>query len=362
MTLDSVAALRERDWASEGVDVAPLRYAVVGLGGYARGVSLPAIERGEKATVGAVVSGDPAKAERVAAEYDAVALSYEAYAAGEATGAYDAVYVATPNREHRPHVETAAEHGRHVLCEKPLDATVERAAASVEACETAGVRLMTAYRMQTDPVVRGLARAVADGLVGDPVKLFGDFTFPVLAGDRGVDQWRLDGRLAGGGALYDVGVYPLNTARFLLDADPVAVTATAVGGDGDERSPEAPFAEVDAHTHFHAEFPDGVVGNFSASFRGSGRATLTLVGTDGALRITDAFQPGSDRRIVVETDGERVTLDGVGGDETVAEFDYFAHAVRTDGEIDPDGHDGLTDQRVLAAIQRAATDGERVEL
>lgn len=363
MTIDSVATLRERDWATEDpADVEPLRYAVVGLGGYARNVSLPAIERGSYAAVGAVVSGDPTKADRVAAEYDAVPLSYESYAAGEATGAYDAVYVATPNREHRPHVETAAEHGRHVLCEKPLDATVDRAAASVEACAAADVRLMTAYRMQTDPVVRGLRRLIAEGVVGDPVKLFGDFTFPVLAGDRGVDQWRLDAALAGGGALYDVGVYPLNTARFLLDADPVAVTATAVGGDGEERSSATPFAEVDAHTHFHVEFPDGVVGNFSASFRGAGNATLTLVGTDGRVRVEDAFQPSHDRRVVVETGDERVEIEGVGGDETVAAFDYFAHAVRTDGAIDPDADDGLTDQRVLAAIRRAATDGERVAL
>ena len=363
MTIDSVAALRERDWATEEpADLEPLRYAVVGLGGYARHVSLPAIQRGSYAAVGAVVSGDPEKADRVAAEYDAVPLSYEAYAAGEATGAYDAVYVATPNREHRPHVETAAAHDKHVLCEKPLDATVDRAAASVAACETAGVRLMTAYRMQTDPVVRGLRRAVADGLVGDPVKLFGDFTFPVLAGDGDTDQWRLDGGLAGGGALYDVGVYPLNTARFLLDADPVAVTATATGGDGDERSAADPFAEVDGHTHFHVEFPGDVVGSFSASFRGTGNASLTLVGTDGRVRVDDAFQPARDRRVVVKAGDERVEIEGVGDDETVAAFDYFAHAVRTGVEIDPDGQDGLTDQRVLAAIQRAATNGERVEL
>ncbi|MEZ3116691.1 Gfo/Idh/MocA family oxidoreductase [Halobaculum sp. MBLA0147] len=376
-TSDLLAGEHEPDWDT-GVD-GTVAVAVVGLGGYARGVSLPALAAGGYTTVGAVVSGDPEKAATVADEYGATALTYDDYAAGEATDAYDAVYVATPNRDHLQRVETAAAHGRHAIVEKPLDATSERAAAAVDACEAADVRLMTAYRMQTDPVIRRLRTAVDDGFVGDAVKLFGDFTFPVLRGSAGPDQWRLDPHLAGGGALYDVGVYPLNTARFLLDADPVAVSATLQGGnpraDGDgsdaggagaarddHQSTADPFVGVDEHTHFQVSFPDGVVGNFSASFTGHATAALEVIGTAGRVRIEDAFQPGRDRVVRVERGEETVTLEGVGGDETRAEFDYFAHAILADEPIEPDGHDGLVDLHVLEAVLDAAHRGERVSV
>jgi xylose dehydrogenase (NAD/NADP) len=360
------AEFDRRDWdtGSDGT----VSFAVVGLGGYARAVSLPAIQSGEYTDVGAVVSGDPEKASDIAAEYDAVALSYDEYAAGEATDAYDAVYVATPNRKHRPHVETAAEYDKHAIVEKPLDATAERAAEIVETCETAGVRLMTAYRVQTDPAIRRVREALAAGVIGEPVKLFGDFTFPVMGGSRGPDQWRLDADLAGGGALYDVGVYPLNTARFLLGEEPVSVSAVMSDGgeqtvSGDEkRTDDDAFAEVDEHTHFQVSFPDGVVGNFSASFSGHSTTFLDVIGTDGRLRIENAFGPSGDREITVETGEGTATFDGLGADETREEFDYFAHAILTDAVIEPDGADGVTDLRVMEAVVDAAARGVHVDL
>lgn len=349
---DLFDSFADRDWDTDPDGT--VAFAVVGLGGYARNVSLPAIADGDYTTVGAVVSGDPEKAAETAAEYDARALSYEEYGAGEATESYDAVYVATPNRHHRPQVETAVEHGKHAIVEKPLDATAGRAQAIVDSCAAADVRLMTAYRMQTDPAIRRVREAIRDGVIGDPLKLFGDFTFPVLGGSRGPEQWRLDADLAGGGALYDVGVYPLNTARFLLGEDPVAVSAIA-SGDG-------AFADVDEHTHFHVEFPDDVVGNFSASFSGHGSTFLTVVGTDGTLRIENAFGPGGDREVRIETSSGTATLDGLGADETREEFEYFAHAILADAEIEPDGEDGVTDLRVMEAIRDAAESGTRQSL
>jgi xylose dehydrogenase (NAD/NADP) len=150
-----VDAASARDWDTDPEGT--VRMAVVGLGNYGRNISIPAIEAGDYTDLSAVVSGDPEKAARVADEHDALALSYEAYAEGEGEGAYDAVYVATPNRLHLDHIRTAADHGKHAICEKPLEATTERARAAVEACDEAGVTLMTAYRMQTDPVIRALA-------------------------------------------------------------------------------------------------------------------------------------------------------------------------------------------------------------
>lgn len=363
------ADARRRDWADDGDD-AVTRIATVGCGNYARSVSIPAMARGDYAAPTVVVSGDPQKRSRLADEFGVIAIDYDEYEAGAATDEYDAVYVATPNRLHLPHVETAADHGKDVICEKPLEATVERAERLVTACEDAGVRLMTAYRMQTDPVVRRLREFVAAGGIGELQRAFGDFTFPVLGGEAGPEQWRLDGRLAGGGALYDVGVYPLNTARFVADADPTTVSATI-------RSPDPAFDEVDQHVDFRVEFGgdaatggsedgpaagDGWVGNFSASFSGHPNTSLELLGSEGRIAVRSAFQPGADREVSVEATEGTVEFVGAGADETVEEFDYFAHAVATGSDIEPDGADGIVDMRTLTAAQTSARTGARTEL
>ena len=347
-TLDG---FEHRDWDSHpGGEV---RMAVVGLGTYARHVSVPAIEASDYCRFTVGVSGTPETRREVAGEHDVHTIDYGDYADGAATDAYDAVYVATPNRLHLPHVETAAAHGKAVLCEKPLEATVDRARRVVEACEEADVTLMTAYRMQTDPVVRRLREAISGGVVGSITRAFGEFSYDVLRGSRGPDQWRLDADLAGGGALLDVGVYPLNTTRFLLDTDPAAVYGET------RRSP--PVESVDEHVDFQVQFPD-VVGNFAASLTGHPNATLTLQGTGGSIRLRSAFQPRSERTLVVDTDAGHAVFEAVGRDETREEFDYLAHCLLTDQRPEPDGRDGLSDVETMMAVYDSARSGRRVSL
>ncbi|MFD1567078.1 Gfo/Idh/MocA family oxidoreductase [Halolamina litorea] len=222
---------------------------------------------------------------------------------------------------------------------------------------------MTAYRMQADPVIRALGSFVSAGRIGQPTKAMGEFTFPVLAGSKGPDQWRLDAELAGGGALVDVGVYPLNTARYLLGSDPVAVDATARASEpfGDRPDdPESPRL-ADEHVHFLAEFPEGTTGEFTASFSGDADSWLELVGESGRIRIENAFVPNGERTVRVSTDAGDVTLSGIGADETVEEFDYFAHCVLTGTPPEPDGRDGLTDVAVMDAVYEAAATGRRTD-
>ena len=334
--------VRRRDWDTD--TEGEIRLAVVGCGGFARGVVLPSIEACKYLTATVGVSGSASNRE-ASADYGLATTDYDGYADGELVDRYDAVYVATPNRLHLPHIETAAAQGKAVISEKPLDATSDRAEQAVAACESAGVPLMTAYRMQTDPLFRRLREFLDDGGIGTVTRLAGDFTFPVLAGSRGPDQWRLDRELAGGGALVDVGVYLLNTTRFLLGEEPESVS-------GHTRT-SGPFSDVDEHVDFRVVFDD-VVGNFSASFSGQPTAEYTVYGTDGTVRIDDAFQPNRDRRLVVETADAQYELDGAGGDELREEFDYFAHAVLTGRAIEPDGADGLADVRLIEQVYESA--------
>ena len=118
----------------------------------------------------AVVTGSAAKGAETATEFgiDHV-LDYDGFLAGDAIDAYDAAYIATPNATHPKFVEGAAEHGIHVLCEKPLAATREGANRAIEACGDAGVTLMVAYRLQAEPTVRRTREVFRDGVNGFPV-------------------------------------------------------------------------------------------------------------------------------------------------------------------------------------------------
>jgi xylose dehydrogenase (NAD/NADP) len=349
-------AFEARDWAVEGVaEEGPLRFALLGLGLFTRNSVLPAIEDSDLATASCLVSGSREKAERVAAEAGADhALTYEEYHEGAASDGYDAVFVCTPNALHLEAVETAADLGKAVLCEKPMAATVEGAEGIVAACADADVPLMIAYRMQTDPGVRWARELVRDGYVGEPIHARGSMSqrlFGVREDDPG--QWRLDPDLAGGSSLIDLGIYPINTLRFLVDADPEAVQAI-------QRSPDDPFAGVDEHVSFEARYGDGTLLAGTASQNAYEEGHLHLTGSEGELALESAFMGPVRVRVDGDHGEARVGFEDV--DEVFEELEYFATCVLAGRDPHPDGEHGLVDMQTIAAMYRSAETGERVEV
>ena len=342
-----------RDW--ETVDpesTATVRFAVVGLGWFTRGRALPALAASDRCEPTVMVSSTTEKAERVARETDGAAtgITYEEFHEGAAREEYDAVYVCTPNALHLDHAETAASYGKDVLCEKPMERDSDRARALVETCESADVDLMIAYRMHTEPAVRRARELVEAGYVGEPMEVRGDMSQRLL--DRinpDPDQWRLDEELAGGGALFDIGIYPLNTARFLLDADPVAVT-------GRTASTHAAFDDVDETVTFTLEFPDDVYAACYASHNARQSSAITVTGTEGQVRVEPAFFQDQTRELHVSRGDGRASVELSRVDQMREEFDYFADRVRGDAAIHPDGEHGLVDVVTMEAVYEAAAD------
>ncbi|MFC4450411.1 D-xylose 1-dehydrogenase Gfo6 [Halorussus aquaticus] len=357
-----------RDWqtAAEGT----VRIALLGLGGFAREHVLPALasdasnvgarsdaaaDRTRFCEVTALNSGSPEKADSVADRHGVgTVLTYDEFEAGEGADAFDAVYVAGPNALHLDYARTAADHGKHVLCEKPIETSADRAREMVRACEDAGVTLMVGYRPQIEPAMRRLREMVRDGVLGDPVTFHGWFTGHILDAG-GPDQWRLDPEMAGGGALMDVGVYPLNAVRFLLDAEPVAVRATTT-------TPHDQFEGVDEHVAFQLEFPEGGSASCSASYHAQADDRLRLVGTEGQAELAPAFDSEIAPTLTVERGDQRVEYTGPFVNEVAEEFDYFAHCVLTDARPDPDGRDSVADMEAVEAIYESAETGRRVEV
>lgn len=345
---------RDRDWERDGVE-GTVRIAVVGVGGFARNRALPAIADGEYCETSALVTGSPERARPLADEYDVNhVIDYDAYLAGVAGDAYDAVYVATPNATHGRYAVAAAEAGKHVICEKPLETTVETAREVVDACAAAEVTLMTAYRLQVEPTVRRTRELVREGAVGDVVQIHGSFSHPILE-HAGPDTWRLDPDLAGGGALVDLGIYPLNTIRFALESDPVCVYATTHTG-------EAPFDAVDEHVAFQLDFPTETTASCTASFDAHASSRLELIGTEGRIAIASPFGGVVPQEMVVESGDLRMEYTGPPVDEVREEFDYFGTCVLAGIVPEPDGHDAVTDLRVIESAYESATSGRPVDL
>jgi len=353
MTSDTLPDRESRDWQT--VRDGTVRFALVGVGWWTQEFVLPAVEASDLCTTTTVVTSSAEKAERVREEYDSVerALTYEAFHDGAASDAYDAVYVCTPNATHLEYVESAAAQGKPVLCEKPMEATRERAESLVEAVDEADGTLMVAYRMHTEPAVRDARALVRDGAIGDPVLLVGENSQPLLEMIPDPDQWRLDPDLTGYGAsVMDLGVYPLNTARFVIDADPVSVQAS-MRSEGDA------FADVpDEHAVFSVEYDDGTLASFSSSQNGSDETRLEVVGTDGRIELEPAFH--MDTALSVTVDGETIDVETDEVDQMEYEFDYFANQLLADEPVYADGEHALVDMRALEAIYEAAETGETV--
>lgn len=287
---------------------APLRLGVLGGGSHVFAQAIvPAVEARDDVELVAVASRSGARDPRWA---DVAVESYQ-----DVLDASEAVYIPLPNDLHRPWVEAAAAAGVHVLCEKPLAPTAADAAACAAACEQAGVLLAEAWMTPFHPVGEVVARAVADGLVGELLRVDTTFTFTI--GPDAADNYRWSAA-HGGGALLDLGIYTLGPVLDLLD-DPRPV-ATAVRMRGD----------VDTTFQTVLRGSGGVLATCTGSFEAPERQLLEVTGTTGRLRVERPFTPdaGTDAITLLDDDGTR-TLPVPGAcDPYAAMLGAFVAAVR----------------------------------
>ncbi|MCY1013248.1 Gfo/Idh/MocA family oxidoreductase [Nannocystis pusilla] len=307
--------------------------------------------RGESELV-ALVSGDPVKREALP----------ERYASIEALGDYrefedvlrrarvDAVFVATPNTHHREFTERAAKLGVHVLCEKPMAPTVADCEAMIGVCREHRVKLMIAYRLHFEAANLQAIEALEGGKIGDPRMFSSLFTQQVRPGDI-----RTRAELAGG-ALLDLGVYPINAVRYLFREEPIEVLA-AVSSSGDAR-----FDGVDETTSAILRFASGRVAQLTVSLGGSSMGYYRVVGTEGDLYADPIYDYEQGLKFVLTTEGKSREHKFPARDQFAPELVEFSRCVLEDREPEPSGEEGLADIRVVEAILQSARSGRAVQL
>ncbi|WP_433082908.1 Gfo/Idh/MocA family protein [Dactylosporangium sp. CA-052675] len=228
------------------------------------------------AELAAVGSRTAESAERFASVHGAARAHGSWQALVEDPGV-DAIYVATPHSAHYEASMLALRAGKAVLCEKPFTLAVAESEEMVATARESGVFLMEAMWMRCIPAIRRMAELVRDGAIGDPVSVHADFgmqgPFPETS--------RLRDRKLGGGALYDVGIYPVTFAHLFLGV-PAAVRAWARMSDGG----------VDENTGMLLGYDSGAIAALTCSLLGDTARTGTVTGTLGRIDVRrDFFHP-----------------------------------------------------------------------
>lgn len=324
-----------------------VRYAVVGAGNIAQVAVLPCFEHAkDNSELVAIVSGDSAKRNELRKKYD---LKYDADYADLETlltaAKVDAVYIATPNSNHWDFTERAAKAGVHVLCEKPLAMNANDVQAMQDVCNAANVKLMVAYRLHFDEATLAAYDLISNGKVGEARIFESTFTHVVRSGDIRTQAE------SGGGALLDLGVYCINMARHVFQAEPVQVSAMSVIRNG-----------VDETTTATLRFTNDRIAHFTVSNAGSSVSSFRVVGSDGDLLCEPAYE-------YAEAQVHRLTREGKTHKETYGKRDQFApqlihfsDCILNNREPKPSADEAYADLRIVDAIARSAATGEIVVL
>jgi predicted dehydrogenase len=334
-------------------------YAIVGLGRLSLNQILPALSNSKYSKVTALVSGDRAKALKIAHQYgvpESAVYSYQDFERIGGNPRVQVIYIVLPNAMHREYTVRAAKIGKHVLCEKPMATSVADCQAMIDACKSANRKLMIAYRSQYEPMDRMIAKMVKENTLG-PLR---DFIASNSQNVGDPTQWRLKKALAGGGPLPDVGVYCLNAARFISGEEPYETVATTTQLLDDPR-----FTEVESSVHFVLRFPSGFTATCMASYAGHESRFFRVQGPQGWAEMSPAFSYNGLRLrhgnlVEGRNATTEVSIDPV--DQFAREIDHMSQCVINDKVPHTPGEEGLQDQRIIEAIYESARTGRAVKI
>ena len=338
-----------------------LGVALCGLGGFATASIAPELPAAKNVFLAGVITGDyGGKGRAWAAKYGFPEKNIFGYAEmAQLADAKDIaiVHVVTPNSLHEAHTIAAAKAGKHVMCEKPMATSSAQCEAMIAAAKAAGVTLGVSYRLQWEPHHVKAAELLASGTVGELSNGNYEFSWGYASGladperRKSIKQWLLDPKMAGGGAMFDTGVYPVQAACFLTGKTPIAAR-----GLPSTRHKDLFPAGVEETMSFELTFADGFQALCRASYSGNFHQCTTY-GPKGIVEILPGLPTGSvfgqsangkpnPKRLVVNRKD-------VAAEDTLqlgALLDAFAASIRNRMPFKADGAMGLRDIRIVEAV------------
>lgn len=332
----------------------PVRFGIVSTAKIARDWVIPAMKAVPECEVVAISSRDGARAASVASEFG-IANHYGSLAEMLRDDAVEAVYIPTPNNCHVDEAIAALDAGRHVLCEKPLGIDAAEAERLEAAQRRSGLQVSEAFMVRYHPRWLAARDIIRSGRLGRVTQIHA--TYSVM--NDNPDDIRFRPEL-GGGALGDVGIYPITAARFLFEAEPIAATATfetkAPGG-------------VDIAVAGLLEFPDNRNLLFSGALLQAWAHWIMVIGTEGWMELPVAVWPSAEQETVIRIRGRDDLYDQNVEVIRFAPANQYEHEVRTfaraiRGEIEQPWPiaNAVAGMRTLDAIRQSAATGGRIRI
>jgi predicted dehydrogenase len=316
---------------------------VLGAANIALKKVIPGMKKSALADVVAIASRDIAKA-RAAANELGIPRAYGSYQELVDDPDIEAIYNPLPNHLHVPWSIRAAERGKHVLCEKPIALTAKEARQLLEVRDRTGVKIGEAFMVRTHPQWLKVKEIVSSGRIGELRLISGHFSYyrRDTADVRSRVEW-------GGGALMDVGCYPITISRWLFDAEPTEVVGLI------DRDPEM---GIDRLTSGLLRFARGQA-TFSCATQLVAYQAVQIFGTTGRIAATFHSMPHDEARILVD-DGsdlrgggiETITFPAV--DQFSIQADRFSEAIRGVGAVPVSLEDAIGNMSVIDALFRSA--------
>jgi len=326
-----------------------VRWGILGAAAIALKKVIPAMQKGEWSQVVAIASRDLGKAEETARALG-IPKAYGSYEELLADPQIEAIYNPLPNQLHVPWSIKAAEAGKHVLCEKPLSLTVAEAKTLLPVRDRTGVKMGEAFMVRTHPQWLRVRELIASGRIGQLRSVSGFFSYfnRDAANIRNIPEY-------GGGALMDIGCYPITISRFMFAAEPSRVLGLV------ERDPEM---KTDRLTSAILDFPGGQA-IFTCSTQLAPYQRMQFMGTQGRIEVEVPFNAPNDKPCRISIDDGR---DLFGGGLTTESFpvcdqytiqgDAFSKAIRDGSEVPVSIEDAIKNMAVIEAVFRSAESGE----
>ena len=325
----------------------PVRWGVLGGANIAVEKVIPAMRSSELSRVVAIASRTGERAAEVAAALG-IPTAHTGYERLLSDPDVEAVYIPLPNHLHAEWAIAAARAGKHVLCEKPLATTSSDARAMVAAAGDAGVKLMEAFMYRLHPLWVAAKGLVDDGSIGEVMAVQSFFSYRNTdpADIRNIAEF-------GGGALFDIGCYPVNAARLIFGSEPSRVVSAV-----HRLSPSGTDVLTSALLDFN-----GRHATFTCSTVLESDQRVEIVGTAGRLVVEIPFNIPPDRatRLLQVSGGEPPAAPGIQvhefavADQYAIQADAFSRAIREETPVPTPPTDAVANLEVLEAIFEEAS-------
>lgn len=329
-----------------------LNVALCGLGRYADAVAY-GLESSKDCRLNGLISGTPTKAAEWAKNYRVPAqnvYNYQNFDDIINNKDIDLVYVLLPNALHKEYVIRAAKAKKHVIVEKPMALNAKDCEEMIKVCEAEGVQLAMGYRLHYEPTHLEIKRLGQEKVFGQVRYIEASLGYKTDApGDP--NEWRMKKALSGGGPLMNLGVYCIQSARYVLGEEPISVTAQF-----GPNTNKVYFSEVEASITWQLHFPSGAVCASVSSYNFA--IDRFYAGADsGFFELSPALSYGPFKGRTAKGELNFPVIN-----QQTQQMDEIARVLLANQPLPTHiaGQEGLKDMRIVDAIYKAAKTGRKI--